>query len=270
MPPAEQPRSGFARSVDHKVRGLGKQRFDGPNLRPVLVLGHRGTGVGEGENTLAGFAEALRLGADGVELDVRRTADGALALHHDAVVPGLGPVAELRARDLPPHVPLLEEALDECATGVVNVEIKNGPHEPGFDPDELAAREVAALLAGRPDRVAAGALFVSSFTPATLDAVVATSPEVPVGLLTITGFDQEQALALAVERGYSALHPHHDAVTAELAHAVHAAGLALNTWTVNEPGRAVWLASSGVDAVITDRVAEVAGAVDAAAPASTE
>ena len=245
---------------------VGKQGFDPSNLRPVLVIGHRGTGVGEGENTLGGFADALRLGADGIELDVRRTADGALAVHHDATVPGLGPVAALRVRDLPGHIPLLEAALDVCASGVVNVEVKNGPHEPGFDPDELAAREVATLLAGQADRLAAGALIVSSFSPATLDAVVATSPEVPVGLLTIGAVDQEQALGLAVERGYSALHPHHEAVTAELAGAVNAAGLLLNTWTVNEAERAVWLASCGVDAVITDRVADVAAAVDALAP----
>ena len=247
-----------------------KQGFGRPNLRPVLVLGHRGTGAGEGENTLGGFTDALRLGADGIELDVRRTADGALAVHHDAVVPGRGPVADLRVIDLPGHIPLLEAALDVCASGVVNVEVKNGPHEPGFDPDELAAREVAALLLAQPDRLAAGALIVSSFSPATLDAVVATAPEVPVGLLTIPALDQEQALGLAVERGYAALHPHHESVTAELARAVHAAGLLLNVWTVNEPDRALWLASCGVDAVITDRVADVAAAVDAAAPAQAE
>jgi glycerophosphoryl diester phosphodiesterase len=248
------------------VRVVGKQGFDPSNLRPVLVLGHRGTGVGEGENTLGGFADALRLGADGIELDVRRTADGALAVHHDAVVPGLGPLADLRVRDLPGHIPLLEAALDVCASGVVNVEVKNGPHEPGFDPDELAAREVATLLSAQADRLAGGALIVSSFSPASLDAVLATAPEVPVGLLTVPAVDQDQALALAVERGYAALHPHHGAVTPELAGAVHAAGLLLNTWTVNEPQRAAWLASCGADAVITDRVADVAAAVDALVP----
>ena len=249
---------------------MGKQGFDPSNLRPIVVLGHRGTGAGEGENTLGGFADALRLGADGIELDVRRTADGALAVHHDAVVPGLGPLADLRVRDLPGQIPLLEAALDVCASGVVNVEVKNGPHEPGFDPDELAAREVAALLVARADRLAAGAVIMSSFSPATLDAAMATAPEVPVGLLTIPAVDQDQALALAVEHGYAALHPHHQAVTAELVQAVHAAGLLLNTWTVNEAQRAVRLASWGADAVITDRVADVAAAVDALVPARSE
>lgn len=254
-----------------------KQGFEPSNFRPALVLGHRGTGVGPGENTLESFAEAVRLGADGVELDVRRTADGALAVHHDAVVAGLGPLAELRVRDLPPHVPLLDAALDAVPAAVVNIEVKNVPGEPGFDPDELAGRQTAAvvverLAGGRTGadsraRRPAGSLIVSSFTPATLDAVLAAAPEVPVGLLTLPGADQEQALALAAERGYLALHPHHQAVTADLVAAAHQAGLSVNTWTVDDPERAVWLVGAGVDALITDRVAEVVAAVEAGGPA---
>ncbi len=66
------------------------------------------------ENTLDAFAEAKRLGADGVELDVRLTADGALAVHHDAEIPGLGAVAALSVAELPAHVPLLADVLAVC------------------------------------------------------------------------------------------------------------------------------------------------------------
>src|SRR5579884_848459 len=190
------------------VRPVVKQGFDSSKGGPfpasaarnvgfpaVAVLGHRGASAACPENTIEAFLEAVRLGADGVELDVRRTADGALAVHHDAVVPGLGPLAELRVRDLPAHVPLLDAALDAVPGVVVNVEVKNIPGEPGFDPDELAGRQAAALLAERlaADRTVGGrragrpggSLIVSSFTPATLDAVLAAAPEVPVGLLTL-------------------------------------------------------------------------------------
>ncbi len=51
----------------------------------MLVIGHRGASAAHPENTLEAFALALAQGADGVELDVRRTADGALALCHDEV-----------------------------------------------------------------------------------------------------------------------------------------------------------------------------------------
>ena len=49
------------------------------------------------ENTLEAFAGALGLGADGVELDVRRTSDGRLVVHHDAEIAGAGAVHALRA-----------------------------------------------------------------------------------------------------------------------------------------------------------------------------
>ena len=49
-----------------------------------LVIGHRGAAGLAPENTLAGFSRALELGADGIEMDVHLTADGAVVVHHDA------------------------------------------------------------------------------------------------------------------------------------------------------------------------------------------
>jgi glycerophosphoryl diester phosphodiesterase len=49
----------------------------------VAVIAHRGVHTREPENTLAAFAEALALGVDGVELDVRLTACGRLICFHD-------------------------------------------------------------------------------------------------------------------------------------------------------------------------------------------
>src|SRR5674476_863752 len=61
----------------------------------VAIQAHRGSpdpSGGISENTLEAFARARRLGADGVELDVRLTADGALAVYHDPNIPGVGRV----------------------------------------------------------------------------------------------------------------------------------------------------------------------------------
>src|SRR4030081_2111878 len=64
-----------------------------------LICGHRGARVHAPENTLAGFAMAAEMGADLIELDVRLTRDGALAIIHDASVDrttnGSGRVAEM-------------------------------------------------------------------------------------------------------------------------------------------------------------------------------
>lgn len=224
----------------------------------MRLLGHRGTGVGEGENTLEAFAEALRLGADGVELDVRRTADGALAVHHDPVIGGLGPLCELAVRELPASVPLLGAALDTLAGAFVNIEVKNIPLEAGFDPDELTARHVAALVG---ERRLAGSVLVSAFTPASLDAVRQAAPDLATGLLFPPQIDPLEALERAAGAGYAALHPHHSVVTPALIEAVHSRGLAVNVWTVNEPARMRELAGAGVDALITDRVATAVEAV---------
>lgn len=206
----------------------------------ISVIAHRGASVACPENTLEAFAEAVRQGADGVELDVRRSRDGALVVRHDPL-PVDGP--------LPAGLPELEAALDVCRGLLVNVEVKNLPHEPGWDPEEQVAADVVALLGerGRRDRVV-----VSAFTVATLDAVRSADPSVPTGLLTLAAFDQAAALALVVERGHAALHPRHEGLTPELVAAAHEAGVAVTTWTVDDPDRLRAVAALGVDAVITN------------------
>ncbi|HEX3426460.1 MAG TPA: glycerophosphodiester phosphodiesterase [Acidimicrobiales bacterium] len=113
----------------------------------ALVLAHRGASHAAPENTLEAFAVARRLGADGVELDVRRSADGELVVHHDAEVAGRGPVSSLAAAELPPAVPSLEAALRACSGLVVNIELKDLPGEPGFDPTYPLPQAVARLVA---------------------------------------------------------------------------------------------------------------------------
>src|SRR3954451_12355655 len=104
--------------------------FAPPDVAAPRVLAHRGAARVAPENTLEAFEAAGALGADGVELDVHRTADGALVVHHNADARGLGvlaerPAAEIRAAR--PEIPTLEEALDACAGMLVNIEVKNLP-----------------------------------------------------------------------------------------------------------------------------------------------
>ena len=51
-------------------------RTTAPTAGP-LVIAHRGASAAHPENTVAAFVGAREMGADGVELDARRTADGA-------------------------------------------------------------------------------------------------------------------------------------------------------------------------------------------------
>jgi glycerophosphoryl diester phosphodiesterase len=183
------------------------------------------------------------------ELDVRRTADGALVVHHDAHIADLGPIVGLRRADLPASVPTLAEALDACAGMGVNIEIKNSPLDPDYDDGEAVAGAVAGLVIARRQQEQ---VIVSSFNLASVDAVHAASARVPTALLTVPALDQSWAIGIAAERGHVAWHPHHTSVTADLVAEARAAGLRINTWTVDEPARMLELAALGVDGIVTN------------------
>ena len=202
----------------------------------VTILGHRGWVRDDPENTVDAFRACLTAGADGVELDVRLTAAGELLIHHD---PLPDPV--------PAHVPTLAQALAACAGATVNVEIKNLPTEPTWDPTEAVAAPVVAAVRGADAEVV-----VSAFTLATIDAVRAHEPGLRTGWLTVGGFDQIEALETAAARGHTDFQPHDSAVTADLVERTHAAGLRLTTWTVDDPDRMRELADWGVDCIITN------------------
>jgi glycerophosphoryl diester phosphodiesterase len=219
----------------------------------TLVLAHRGYTGSAGENTLAAFADARRLGADGVELDVRRSADGALVVHHDAVIADAGPVAELTARELPSHVPLLPDALAVCEGMVVNVEIKNSPGDAGYDPDEAVSVATAATIV---ECGWAEGVIVSSFNAPSIDAVRNAEPRLAVGWLLGLAADPAASVVRAAGAGYQALHPFVSQVTGALVAQAHDAGLTVNVWTVNPDQALREMVAFGVDAVITDRLEE--------------
>jgi glycerophosphoryl diester phosphodiesterase len=228
---------------------------------PIGVLAHRGGTGPWRENTLEAFSGALRLGADGVELDVRRTADGHLVVHHDAEIEGGGAVHTLRAAELPDWVPGLDEALETCAGAIVNIELKNAPVESGFDPTEATATQVVSILATwstEPGRRPAHVI-VSSFWPATLAAVHRDGPEVPTGLLVHPSLDVTEAAGRAQSIGCVALHPFHTQVTPALVDRVHDMGMSVATWTVNHDPDVLAVAAAGVDIVISDRVSDTLG-----------
>lgn len=77
-----------------------------PLLDPAarLVIGHRGAAAYRPENTLESFRLALAQGADALEFDVRRSADGVAMVFHDPTLErttgAAGPLAHRTAADL--------------------------------------------------------------------------------------------------------------------------------------------------------------------------
>ena len=218
----------------------------------MRILGHRGASSELQENTLEAFMRAAELGADGVELDVRRTADGALVVHHDATLFDGRAIVELDEFGLPLYIPNLRAALEASGPMYVNIEIKNVPIDPDWDPDESVAAGVVALVE---DMDIADRVIVSSFGMGAIDAVRAANPDIPTAWLTVPNYDQLRALDTAVEHGHRALHPHFTVVDQQLVAAAHDHGLALNTWTVDEPDEMKRLEALGVDTIVTNDVA---------------
>jgi len=225
----------------------------------MLILAHRGA-FGDGvENTLSAFERALKLGADGFELDLRRCRSGELVVHHDETLMRLAgdprsisalSLSELRGISLQgsERVPTLDEVLELAASAqVVNLELKVERFRP------TGIEEALQVTLSRHARLPR--LLLSSFHPMALYRLQALCPAIERGLL----YGQEQRLPL--RRGWhrlllrlSALHPEHSLLTKESVQAMQARGFRVHTWTVDQAARVRELADYGVDAVITNDV----------------
>jgi glycerophosphoryl diester phosphodiesterase len=215
----------------------------------MLALSHRGHHLACPENTLAAFAAAWAAGADGVEVDVRLSADGRPVLFHDRAAPGGRPVGELSAADLGAAagypVPTLDEALERWGDVLWNVEVKT--------PAALqAVGEVIARYAAR-RRILASSFWHSLVPP------LAALPGVEGGLVIAGRPRDGEALAALVpqaERVRTVIW-HYEMVDEELLG--QAAALGLQSWLWGAEGAAEHarcraLAGAGLAAVITDRV----------------
>jgi glycerophosphoryl diester phosphodiesterase len=225
-----------------------------------LVLAHRGASRRAPENTVEAFQIARDLGADGVELDVRRTRDGVLVLSHDPVIAGYGLIVEHpfdHLRATLPQVPTLEQAFDALAGMTVNVEIKCFPFEPDADPERIVVRGVVEMVERRDlyEQV-----IVSSFELDAVDTVHSLDTRIVTAWLT-SGMATARSIPIAAARGHAWVNPDRstmtasspDGLTADAAVRDAAAhGVRLAVWTVDDPGDITALAAAGVDAIITN------------------
>jgi glycerophosphoryl diester phosphodiesterase len=137
----------------------------------------------------------------------------------------------------------------------VNIEIKNDPTEPDHDPTDWVAHRLGELLV----RLGGGARWlISSFRFETVGVCRLILPSARTAFLVETVDDG--VIARTAAAGHSALHPLVDALDERTVRAAHGAGLAVNTWTCDHPGRMRELIAWGVDGICTN-VPDVALAV---------
>jgi glycerophosphoryl diester phosphodiesterase len=206
----------------------------------------------ERENTVAAFLDARAQGVDGIELDVRRTVDGALVVHHGATCNGMD-ISETRQRELPDYVPTLDDAMEACEGVLVNVEIKNSRDrsETTYDQTGDFARQVVRHLQeiNWSDRV-----IISSFDQATCATARSFDAEIEVGWL-LWKVDLAGAMTQAHVLGFTAVHPHYKALNAEAMTLAGELDLDVNTWTVNSRKSLEAMVGLGVNCIITDEPA---------------
>ena len=221
------------------------------------VVGHRGWPARFPDNTLAGFLAAAAV-AESVETDIRRSADGKLALSHDPDINGLQvadqPWSVLGELDLGDgHRPaLLDEAIAAIPGTQFQLEVKNLPNEPGFEPDHRLGLEAA-------ERARPGDM-VTSFNWTTLGAVRRVFPDVTTGVVVGGPGDIDQAINLCLDAGHPALVPSIELPLTGIERAVEA-GLQVYPWVVDEADLIEELADLGVSGIITDDPARIRDAL---------
>ncbi len=241
-----------------------------PEQQPrVYIHAHRGGAALAPENTMPAFSNAVALGAHYLELDVRCCATGELVVMHDETLERVAGISEkvadlslleLESLDVGSHfhgdyagtsIPTLSRVIEELVSEVrFNFEIKE--EQLAGDGTALALGDLISSM-GIGDRC-----IVSSFNPGSLRRL-SSKCSAPIGLLYPT--EGEGWIKDAVTRRawpavflpVFALHPREDLVDAELVRRAQLRGLAVNTWTVNEPSRMRQLMAMGVNGLVTDR-----------------
>jgi glycerophosphoryl diester phosphodiesterase len=243
------------------VESFRQAMRDAAAAQQSLILGHRGASRYAPMNTLPSFVLAAELGADGIELDVRQSADGHIVILHDETVDhttnGSGVIREMSfaalreldagswkdAKYARAQIPTLDEVFEAVGQSLlINVEIK-AEH----DSDLRVVPQVVDCIRRHNmiDRV-----IMSSFNPAALREFRALMPEVMVGYL-LEGdqpADGDWMQGLQIE----AVNPYYEWIDDAYMQRIRAKNLAVYTWTVNDANAALKLQQLGVNAIISD------------------
>lgn len=210
----------------------------------IVIVGHRGWPARYPDNSLGGLMAAADV-SDAVEIDIRRSRDGKLVLSHDPDLLGhtvsetpWSVLSELDLGDLH-HPALLDEVLAALPDTPVQLEVKNLPHQPGFEPDHRLGLEVAER--SRPGDI------VTGFNPETQARVRRVFPEVTTGLAVPADAVLDEVVSHCLDVGHRALVPDHSLLSGPVNE-----DLNVYPWTVNYPDRARELVEMGVTGIITD------------------
>jgi glycerophosphoryl diester phosphodiesterase len=244
------------------------------------IQSHRGGAERDGkptfaEESMAAFRSAWEDERTVLELDVKLSADRVPVVIHDATldrttvctgrvdartwadlrkhcpsdVLGIDPLARAVADPPVPMASLAEVLRYAKASGApLNIEIKNIPGEPDFDPTSAFADTVLETI--RTSGVPLSQLIIQSFYPPNLDEAQRVLPGVATAFLTASGASSAPAVYTAA-RGYTWWSPAWPVSKSDV-DVAHGLGLKVVPWTIDTPDGVRGAAAAGIDALITN------------------
>ncbi|KAB5489378.1 MULTISPECIES: glycerophosphodiester phosphodiesterase [Flagellimonas] len=219
-----------------------------------LVIGHRGAMGHETENTLVSIQKAMDLGVDMIEIDVFKIRSGEIVVFHDDKVDrladGTGDIEEYNMVDLKQltlegghKIPELQNVLEVINNQVaLNIELKGAG----------TADRVNFIINDHINNKGwfSENFIISSFKWNELRAMRNLNEDIQIAVLTEE--DPLEAIQVAKELDAVAINPNFKTLTQENVDKMHAEGLKVYTWTVNESQDIQQMKAFGVDGIITN------------------
>ncbi|WAH38393.1 glycerophosphodiester phosphodiesterase [Alicyclobacillus dauci] len=231
-------------------------------MRKIPLWAHRGFSGRYPENTMAAFIAAVEIGANGIECDVRKTADGCFVIMHDETVDrttnGSGSVADMTLQELieldagigydvafeGARVPKLSTVLSYVSrsTALITLNLE-------WKIPIRSRQDVEPVLKWIEEARLTKHVIHSSFDVGSLEVLRQISPKLRIGLLTEPG---EDGFTTAKRIGAQAIHPDYMDVTPRYVRRAHQEHFFVHPYTVNDQKGFAWLAECQVDAAITN------------------
>lgn len=229
------------------------------NRAAFHIIGHRGASAYAPENTAASIDEAIARGADMVEFDLRRTADGVIVLFHDRIAGS--PAGRLRSVSKMTFAELsaVAEAGGYRLATFERILVEYGSRIP-FD-IEIKVRgfeeQVIRLLDENPPGFEP---IISSFVPGAVRKIKRLRPSLKTGL--VLGYSRMPRLnifarpvidRLIAGKGVDSIHLHRSLVSESVLRKLRSLEAEIYVWTVNDSEEMKQLLTMGVNGIVTDR-----------------
>ena len=222
-----------------------------------MFFAHRGYLIKKPENTVASFLEAIKIGAQAIEVDVVKTKDNKIICSHNHYLYKgkklLGEVSKMEYSYIKKAITAYKLKNDNKPMPELTTVISQIPNETKINievktrvlTDILIVKELVRIIN---DNNIANKVLVSSFNPLALWYTKWLDKNIRTGFL----YENPKFLFLKNIIHPDCVHPKESLVTKNLVKHCKDRGLSINVWTSNNNTSIDWLSKLGVDGIITD------------------